>query len=118
MKYFCRYSVIDFETASVLVNGEKWKDCSNLDYEGFFRTSFFTRKIYEFTRVTKIKGRSVLIVYWANARQRDVWSCVLSSGSLLNLKGEYYCPLLSLRMERLLRSLGYRRKDEIRKMKQ
>ena len=113
-KVYCRYAVIDLDTGYLLISGEKWKDYYILrmffEHISTFRSGWKFRKIEQYHREIKVKGRPCLLVMWANAPQKEVGSNVLSTGCLVGLSGKYYdnCDH-AIRFGMFLRVHGYTR---------
>ena len=107
-RVYCRYMLIDIDTAYVLIVGEKWSTITalekNYELSGTFRSGFFFRKITQYIREINVKGRKCFLVMWANAPQRKVNSYVSHTGRLLSLKGQSYDNVVGeLRLERFVR---------------
>lgn len=107
-RVYCRYMLIDIDTAYALIIGEKWSTITALEknYElcGTFRSGFFFRKITQYIREINVKGRKCFLVMWANAPQRSVYSFVSLTGQLLGLKGKSYSNVVDrLRLTRFVR---------------
>ncbi|MEG2158249.1 MAG: hypothetical protein RRY18_00050 [Clostridia bacterium] len=84
MKEYCRYSLLDNQTGIMLVCGVKLKDCKEFLCNGYFYDWF--RKITEYEREVKVKGRNCHIFYWTNVRDNKTFRFVDCKGKLLNLR--------------------------------
>ena len=98
MKKFCRYAVVEVETACLLVCGQKWKDFENSPVR-FVKTGTFrclsTRfhKVTEYFRDIEIRGRHCVIIYWVDERARkgELYNVVQQRGrAFYCLRGREY----------------------------
>ena len=103
MKKFCRYAVVEVETACLLVCGQKWKNFANTAMGNlpvrYVKTGTFRRfsirwhKVTEYIREIDIKGRRCVIIYWADERAKKgkLYNIVQWCGVNFRLRGREYC---------------------------
>lgn len=96
MRTFCRYALVEVETACLLVCGQKWKSFENSPVR-YVKSGimFFVpfRNITEYFRELEINGRRCVIIYWANERAKKgkLYNVVRQRGwSYFCLRGRCY----------------------------
>lgn len=97
MKKFCRYAVIEVETACLLVRGQKWKDFESSSIR-YIKSGTFRRLAVHFNRVTEyfreieIYGSRCVIIYWVDERAKNgkLYNIVQQRGWCFCLRGCCY----------------------------
>lgn len=98
MKKFCRYAVVEVDTACLLVCGQKWKDFENSTVRfvkscTFRRFSIRFHKVTEYFREIDIKCRHCMIFYWVDecAKKGVLYNIVQQRGwAYFCLRGRCY----------------------------
>ena len=121
-RHFCRYAVIDVETSVVLAVGEKYKYIVDLQYVDTFRLRpFFGKKIHQYVRFEKVRGRKCVIVFWVGHKAIEPWNKVMPAGAFLSMRGRsvlrtgknlYMRKFLDLLRKKLIKFM----KNEYRKL--